>query len=179
MVAGSSPPIANPRHARVLRRMAHRLKARGGTSGLGRRGVDGPHGQVVRAARGVELGGRMGREPDEALRADGGTGRRDGYIVLAYVHAVGLAGRDEVGAVVEDEQRTACVARGAEGARGLDEHFVARRLVAELDEVDPAVQRRVEERPRSGVAHQIEPRLREALALVVHARQSVRRHYPG
>ena len=59
-------------------------------------------------------------------------------VVLADVHAVGAARLDEVGAVVEDEQRAVLVGGGAEHRRGLDQPVVVERLVAQLDQVGAA-----------------------------------------
>jgi hypothetical protein len=113
---------------------------------------------------GVGLVRRVGGASDDAIRPDGRPcigGRR---VVLADVHAVGAARRDEVRPVVEQEQRAVLVGRGAELARGLDEAVVAEGLVAQLDEIDAAAQRRAQPLARPRVADQIQPGGREALA---------------
>jgi len=53
------------------------------------------------------------------------------------VHAVGAARLDQVGAVVEDEQR----AVAAEGLGGVHQPVVVERLVAQLDQIDAAANR--------------------------------------
>jgi len=78
------------------------------------------------------------------------------------VHPVGAARLDEVGAVVEDEERAVLFARGAERPGRGDERLVGELLVAELDDVDATAQRRVEQRTgilamRTGLEDEVEP----------------------
>jgi hypothetical protein len=58
--------------------------------------------------------------------------------------AVGAARLDEIGPVVEDEQRAVFLARRPERSCCGNERVVVELLVAELDDVDPAAQRRLE-----------------------------------
>jgi hypothetical protein len=80
------------------------------------------------------------------------------------VDAVGAARVDEVRPVVEDEERAGGVGGRPELARGRDQRVVAERLVAQLDQVHPAAQRRVEQRPGAGVAHEVQARRGDPLA---------------
>jgi hypothetical protein len=114
--------------------------------------------------RGVGLGGRVRRAADDALGADQRACGGGGVVVLADVDAVGGARLHEVGPVVEDEQRAVRVGGGAEGARGGHEAVVVERLVAQLHEVGATAQSGVEERPRAGVADEVEAGVRQAFA---------------
>ena len=96
--------------------------------------------------------------PDRGARAGGRA------VVLADVHAVGRARGDEVGPVVEHEQRAAGVGGRAELARGGDEPVVVERLVAQLDHVDAAADRGGEELARPGVADEVQPGAGDPLA---------------
>jgi hypothetical protein len=76
--------------------------------------------------------------------------------------AVGAACLDEVGAVVEDEERAVRLACRAERLGRGDQRLVRERLVAELDDVDPTTQGRVEQRTwilamRTGLEDEVEP----------------------
>jgi hypothetical protein len=78
------------------------------------------------------------------------------------VHPVGAARLDEVGAVVEDEERAVRLACRAERPGRGDERLVRERLVAELDDVDLTTQGRVEQRTwilamRTGLEDEVEP----------------------
>jgi hypothetical protein len=129
--------------------------------------VHGSDGEVVDVGvgvRGVGLRGCVRRASDDPLGADQRARGGGRAVVLADVHAVGGARVDEVGAVVEDEQRAVRVGGGAEVARGGDQPFVVERLVAQLDHVGATAQRRVEERPRAGVADEVEAGPRQAFA---------------
>ena len=69
---------------------------------------------------------------------------RGRHVVLADVAAVGAGPRREVGAVVDDEQRAGVVAQPP-GDGGAGQQLVgARRLVAQLHDVDAAGERRGE-----------------------------------
>ena len=113
---------------------------------------------------GVDLLRRVCREPDQRVRS----GRRaclgHGHVVLPDVDAVGAAVLDEVGAVVEDEQRVMRVRRGAERLRHRDQFLrAAGCLLAQLDDPGAAAERRVEQRFQAArrwqpVAHEIQPR---------------------
>ena len=111
-------------------------------------GIRGGGGEVCR---------RVGRAPDDRLGSEKRPRLDRREVVLAQVDAVGAAGRDELGAVVEDEQRARGVGRLAERARGLDESGVVERLVTELDDVDATAQRRGQPVARPGVADEVEP----------------------
>ena len=71
---------------------------------------------------------------------------RERHVALAHVDAVRVARLDEVGPVVEDEQRAVGVAGATERRRGRDELVVRQLLVPELDDVDAAAERSVEQR---------------------------------
>ena len=115
----------------------------------------------------VGLRGRVGRAADDPVRADRRARLRGRAVVLADVHAVGVARLHEVGAVVEDEQRAVRVGGGAERLRRLDQPVVGERLVAQLDQVGAAAQRGVEERARARVADEVQAGVRQALAGVM------------
>ena len=152
-VSASMPPIANHGQRRVRRPRGARAPGRS----AGGRAWSASRGRARRRcsrrrARGVDLLGRVRREPDERVGPDELARRlRDRRVVLADVHAVGAGGRDEVGAVVEDEQRAGGVAalRGRHGGRG-EQLVVGGVLVAQLDDVDAAAQRGARARRRSG-----------------------------
>ena len=91
----------------------------------------------------------------------GGGGRA---VVLADVDAVGAAGGDEVGPVVEDEERAVRVGGGPELARRRDQGVVAERLVAQLDDVGAAAQGGLEEGARARVADEVQAGGGDALA---------------
>jgi len=79
--------------------------------------------------------------------------------------------------VVDDEERTMPVARGAERRRGSDQLIVGQALLPELDDVDAAAQRRIEQRPRIAAArtrleHEIETRTGET-GTGVHRRERI------
>ena len=62
-------------------------------------------------------------------------------VLLADVAAVGARRRHEVRAVVEDQQRPRVVAEAPRDRRGREQLVVGRGLVAQLDDVDAALQR--------------------------------------
>ena len=149
-VAGVEPADREPRLADVRGGVARR--SRGPPRGA-------PAWSAWRAPgrrRGSPRRGR--RPPRRPARARASSGRRSASgptsragrggraVVLPDVHAVGGARVDEVGPVVEDEQRAVRVGGGAERARRRDQPVVVERLVAQLHDVDAAAQRGVEER---------------------------------
>ena len=69
----------------------------------------------------------------------------DRRVVLADVDAVGAAGLDQVGPVVEEEERAVASAAARETAAAARAALASRRLLAQLDHVDAAAQRRVEQ----------------------------------
>ena len=133
--------------------------------------MDGPDAEVVGAVRmrAVHLRRAVRRAADQ--RAGPGELARAGdrHVVLADVRAVGAGRDDEVGAVVEDEERAR---GGAELARdrGRGEQVVVRGvLLAQLEDVDAARERGPEdvgERPagRAGAGDEVQPGAVEALA---------------
>ena len=103
-----------------------------------------------------------------------------GHVVLAEVHAVRAAGRDEVRAVVEDEQRAVRVRSRAERRGRGHEPVVVQALVAQLDDVDAPAQRRREQRrqpraPVARVADEVQPAGGDAVARGHASTQSSRR----
>ena len=96
----------------------------------------------------------MGGPADQRAGADDVAGDRQRQVVLAEVQHVGAGGPRDVGAVVDGQQRAVAARRVGEHLqrlqlwRGLQraEPLLARRaLVPQLDDVDPAGQRRVGE----------------------------------
>ena len=165
------PADREPRDGCVGGGVADRIEPGRGPAGLGGRLVNRTDRDVVDALGGVDLRRRVCREPHEPIVAHEHARPGDRDVVLAHVDAVGLARRDEVGPVVEDEQRAVSVARFTEVAGCGDEPVVVEALVAKLDDVHAPGQGSVQEARRAGVAHEVEPRSREVpSALVVHAR---------
>ena len=114
--------------------------------------------------RGVELLRRVGREADQEPLAHllaHLAGRR---VVLADVHAVRPRREREVGPVVQPEERVVLAAGRAEARRRLEQRVVVQLLVAKLDHVDPATERRREHVLRGGVHDEVEPGSPQALA---------------
>jgi hypothetical protein len=104
------------------------------------------------------------RAADDPVAADRGTGIARVAVVLAHVHAVGVARLHEVGTVVEDEERAGGIRGGPERARRAHERGVVERLVAQLDDVDAAAQRSVQEQARALLADQVQARGGDPLA---------------
>src|SRR4029453_8262621 len=78
--------------------------------------------------------------------------------------------RHEVGPVVQPEERTVLVAQPPEDGGRAHELVVARRLVAELDHVNPAGERRREQlfEARPPIGDEVPPRPPESLAAGIH-----------
>ena len=119
---------------------------------LGRRLPDRPDADLVRPGvalgrdGGVQLLRRVGRQPDEGRRRRPARALRRRHVGLADVDAVGAARADQLGVVVDDEQGPVLVGSAAERLGQRDELLgAAGRLLAELDDVDAAAQRRVEQ----------------------------------
>ena len=114
----------------------------------------------------------MGGAADQRAGADDVAGDRQRQVVLAEMQHVGACRPRDVGPVVDREQRTV-------SARGVGEHlergefvaglqrsvlpFPCRTLVTQLDDVDPACERRVGERGQvaalaTGVGAQVQRR---------------------
>ena len=108
--------------------------------------------------------GEWVESPTSAAGPGGRARLGDRHVVLADVDAVGAAGLDQVGPVVEEEERPVTSAARAKRLATRDQLLgAARRLLAQLDHVDAAAQRRVEQRPRvgavrAGLADEIEAR---------------------
>ncbi len=182
-VRPSMPPIANHGTGDRARRVAHGLQPDGGPAELGRRRVHGADGDVVDVERrgGVGLCDAVRGQADQAVGPDDRARRGHGLVVLADVDAVGAGRHREVGPVVEHEQRARVVAQRAGLGRDAQQLVVAGELVAQLEDVDAAGQRRgqhVAQRPASGaaVADEVQAGLRQACATVgqrVHPVDSV------
>ena len=158
------PPIANHGTRSVSR--AARTSSRPPAADSGFVGVPkiGADAEVVRIA--VELRRGRRREADDRVGADGPPRLGERRVVLPDVDAVGAGALDEVGPVVQHEERAVRVARAPERLGGPDELVVGELLVAQLHDVDAAAQGRVEQaariaavRPR--LEHEIEPRAGE------------------
>ena len=144
----SSPPIANhglPHRARRVRDVVQ-ARPRGGPAWSASRAPGRRRGSRRRGPR----------PPRRPGRARGWSGRRSGparqraglrrrLVVLADVDAVGAARLDQVGPVVEDEQRVVAAERAAPRSTSA---VVVEGLVAQLDQVDAAAHRRRDPRPR-------------------------------
>ena len=92
------------------------------------------------------------------------------------MHAVGVRRDGEVGTVVDEEEGAVRGAARPGVARGGEHLVVAGALVAQLDDVDPAAQRRLEDvaqRAPAGtaVADEVQAGGGEALAAGVHRRR--------
>jgi hypothetical protein len=80
------------------------------------------------------------------------------------VYAVGAAALDEIGPVVEDEQRTVRLTGAAERLCSGDELVVPQILLAQLHEIDAAAQRRFEQIFGDAPRYEVEARPRKARA---------------
>ena len=158
------PPIANHGTVSVAAAARRRLETARDRILLRRRRERGDP-DVVRAGDVVELGRRRDGEPEQPIGTDERTRLVDRHVTPADVDAVGTARLDEVGTVVEDEER-AVRARTPRGtARGGDERIVVELLVPQLDDVDAAAQRRFEDVSVTAGEHEIEA---GATQLVAH-----------
>ena len=112
----------------------------------------------------------MRREADQALVADDRAGLLDRQVVLPEVDAVGPRCECKLGIVVQEEEHVRLVAESACGVRRSFELSAAGLFVAELEDVDAAVERgRKRTLGRCDVAHEIEPCCGQAFAaLKVH-----------
>src|SRR5450759_5569729 len=117
-VLAVDPADREERDVGVSRGVADELRADGGTSGLGGRGVDGADADVVdvwvalgRDARGgVDMQRGVGGEPDQHVRPHDLARLLHRHVVLADMDAVGADRRGDVRPVVEDEQRAELIA---------------------------------------------------------------------
>src|SRR5579859_1492707 len=136
--------------------VAHEVKTHRRASRLGRRLVDGPDADVIHVARVVNLLRRMGREPDQALRSDGGARLGNRRVVLTHMDSVRTGGLHQFRPVVEDEQGAVPGARLADEG-GRSQNLVLRRsLHPQLDDVDTARQRRLQELAGRPVTDEVE-----------------------
>ncbi len=83
----------------------------------------------------------MGRDPDQAVPTQQSSGRFELAIVLAQMNSVGAGRDDEVGAVVENQQRAGVITSSSEATADCDQRLVLERLVSQLDDVDPGGER--------------------------------------
>ena len=86
------------------------------------------------------------------------------------MHPVRPARVHQIGPVVQPEQRIVLVAQPPEHGGRADELVIARRLVAELDHVHSAGERRREQLVEAGpyIGDEVQPRPREPLAAGIH-----------
>ena len=108
--------------------------------------------------RGFDLRGAVGREADQTIRADERARLGNRHVVLTHVNAVGSDAGDQVGSIVEDEQRAACQADPREPFRNGREVVIGCVLDSQLDDVDAAIDRCVHESVRLLSADQIQLR---------------------
>ena len=85
---------------------------------------------------------RMSRESDQSILPNQAPDVCDLSVVLPDVHAVGGTGDGQLRLVVHDEEGVVGIAEPAEDPARLDYVAVARRLLAQLDDVDAALKRR-------------------------------------
>ncbi|HEY3522081.1 MAG TPA: galactokinase family protein, partial [Candidatus Limnocylindrales bacterium] len=111
----------------------------------------------------IDLELRIAAVPAEDDRVDLvrlDTGERDEF----RLDAVGARRGGEVGAVVDQEQRAGLAAARADRLRGAQQLLVARRLVAQLHDVDAARERGVEHALERGrVGHEVQARVVQPL----------------
>ena len=89
----------------------------------------------------VDLLGAVGGQADERVGPGDCARLGDRAVVLADVHAVGAGRGDEVGPIVEDEQRASDLAPLARDGGSGEDLLVGRVLAAQLEDVDAAAQR--------------------------------------
>ena len=106
----------------------------------------------------------MSREADQELLAHLFAHLAGRRVVLADMHAVGPRGQRQVGPVIQPEQHVVLAAYRAEARGHLEQRVVVQLLVAKLDHVDPATERRREHVLRGGVHDEVEPGSPQALA---------------
>src|SRR5688572_1942945 len=149
------------------RGMLDQPEADGGAALLGRRLPDRADADVVGALgaggfarlRYLLLG--VGREADDRIGTEGGPRLGDRRVVLAQVDAIGSAGRGQGGVVVDGEEGAVGVGEAAEGRAGALDRAAVERLLAQLDDVDAAVESGEEKRlgilaPGARVADEVE-----------------------
>ena len=176
-VAGVDPADGEERRGGVGGGVAHQVQPHRGAAGLGRRGVDGADPDVVDLGLGagrVDLRGRVGGQPDDAVGTDQGARLRHRHVVLADVDAVGAGCGHQVGPVVEDERHAVRAAhRARSGARWPRWPRRSASLSAQLDDVDAPAQRLLQEGIGLLAADEVQPRGLEGVADVGHAPSAV------
>ncbi len=165
------PPIAKNGCAAVWAAWEIELQPDRRSPGFRRRLPDGSDTDVVdrQGPGSLNLLLGMGGEADDGVGAEQRPRFLDGAVVLAEVHPVGVAGAGKVGVVVDDEQGAVGVAEAAEGRGGALDLRPPQLLLAQLDDVDAAAQRRPQQRfgvlaAGSRVADEIEAGGAQALA---------------
>ena len=107
------------------------------------------------ADRGVHLCAVMGRAADQRARPDDVAGHREREVVLPEVQHVGARGASDVGPVVDGQQGPVAAGRVGQyfqrgqlgaGLQRAEALLTDGALVPQLDDVDPAGQRGVDER---------------------------------
>jgi hypothetical protein len=116
---------------------------------------------LVGVSQTVEFLGAVGREPDDRVGTEQLAGGGD-FAGPADVDAVGVAGPGQLGVVVDDEQGVVGVADAAVGRGGAFDLGPRELLLAQLDDVDAAAERRQQQRFRvlavgAGIADEVEP----------------------
>ena len=145
------PPIAKNGRAALAARVLDEPEPDPGPALFGRRLPDRADADVVDRLRGggIDLILGVRGEADDRLRPEHLAGLGDGHVVLAEVDAVGVADAGEVGIVVDDEEGAVGVAEAAEGAGRAGDRVLVELLLAELDDVGAAGQRRLQQRSGS------------------------------
>ena len=110
----------------------------------------------------------MSRETKQPVATDAGARLRDGHVHLADVGAVGARRLDEVGPVVEDEQRVVGGAAAREPLGGAEDLRVGGALAPQLDGVDTPAQCRLEKGVGPVVADEVEVGGAQPRATVAH-----------
>ena len=151
-------------------RVAHELEPDRRAARLGRRRVDRADRDVVDVrARGGDLLGANGWSARRCGRRRPPRARpRPGASSWPTCTPSASAARDQVGAVVEHEQRAGVGGRAPERGGGGEDPVVVDVLVAQLHHVDAARQRRAQERLRAAVADEVEAGSGQALATIAH-----------
>ena len=165
------PADREERVRRGLGGVGDELEADARAALFGRRLPDRPDADVVdrqpgRGARSAPRSGSSGRRspPGRAARGPRPPRRRPGRRGRRR-----RAGLRQLGVVVDDEEGAVGVAEAAEGERGELDLAAGQRLLAQLDDVDAAAERRAQERlgvaaARVGVADEVEARGAQPLA---------------
>ena len=115
----------------------------------------------------------MGREADQELRPDALTHARDRLVGLAHMHAVRSGRHGQVGAVVQDEERSVLGAQGPKRRGRAEDVLVRRVLLPQLEDVHAARERLAQRGlGRSCIGDEVEARLGESRRVGRHAADS-------